>query len=280
MTPPCPDLRCISSSVRPKPASFENPSWLWGREHRRVGSQVVRPRRAQAEWPGARAVCVVPRRSVAWSTGLQPGRRKGLVLDRGAPSCIGQWPRDTGAVYVPWWILTSGRATPAPVGWPAVAIMAVGAGLCLWCLWVFAIVGRGTPGPWSAPRRVVAVGPYRWVRNPIYIRGAPRRGRRGLAVPLAVTPRVRRGAGDRLPPVRDRLRGADTASQVRRDLCGVPAERPALDPAAASARIARYRRRPSPQRRRGHLGGCLIGPSSRTGACQSCRHRTVAAAVD
>ena len=27
----------------------------------------------------------------------------------------------------------------------------------------------GTSGPWDAPRRFVAVGPYRWVRNPIYI---------------------------------------------------------------------------------------------------------------
>jgi protein-S-isoprenylcysteine O-methyltransferase Ste14 len=24
-------------------------------------------------------------------------------------------------------------------------------------------------GPWDAPPRVVAVGPYRWVRNPIYV---------------------------------------------------------------------------------------------------------------
>jgi protein-S-isoprenylcysteine O-methyltransferase Ste14 len=32
-----------------------------------------------------------------------------------------------------------------------------------------AAVGRGTPGPWDAPRRVVAADPYRWVRNPIYI---------------------------------------------------------------------------------------------------------------
>jgi protein-S-isoprenylcysteine O-methyltransferase Ste14 len=28
-------------------------------------------------------------------------------------------------------------------------------------------VGGGTPGPWDAPSRVVAAGPYRWVRNPI-----------------------------------------------------------------------------------------------------------------
>jgi protein-S-isoprenylcysteine O-methyltransferase Ste14 len=75
----------------------------------------------------------------------------------------------SGAVWIPWWILTRGRETPAPVAWPAVAFIAVGASLCLWCLWVFAIVGRGTPGPWDAPRRFVAVGPYRWVRNPIYV---------------------------------------------------------------------------------------------------------------
>jgi protein-S-isoprenylcysteine O-methyltransferase Ste14 len=36
---------------------------------------------------------------------------------------------------------------------------------------VFAAVGRGTPGPWDPPRRFVAAGPYRWVRNPIYLAG-------------------------------------------------------------------------------------------------------------
>jgi protein-S-isoprenylcysteine O-methyltransferase Ste14 len=55
------------------------------------------------------------------------------------------------------------------VAWPAVAIIAVGFALYLACLWLFATVGRGTPGPWDAPRRFVAVGPYRWVRNPIYL---------------------------------------------------------------------------------------------------------------
>ena len=75
----------------------------------------------------------------------------------------------SGAVVIPWWILTRSGETPAPVASPAVTVIAAGAALYFWCLWVFATVGRGTPGPWDAPQRVVEVGPYRWVRNPIYV---------------------------------------------------------------------------------------------------------------
>ncbi len=73
------------------------------------------------------------------------------------------------AVLLPRWLLTRGGATPTPRAWPAAAVIALGAVLFLACAWVFATVGRGTPGPWDAPRRFVAVGPYRWVRNPIYL---------------------------------------------------------------------------------------------------------------
>ncbi len=75
----------------------------------------------------------------------------------------------SGAVWVPWWILTRHDAGATPTVWPAVGVIAVGAALYLWCVWLFATVGRGTPGPWDAPRRLVAAGPYRWVRNPIYV---------------------------------------------------------------------------------------------------------------
>jgi protein-S-isoprenylcysteine O-methyltransferase Ste14 len=74
-----------------------------------------------------------------------------------------------GGALVPWWILTRHGHTPSPVAWEAVPVIAAGTALYAWCVWNFAAVGRGTPGPWDAPRRVVAAGPYRWVRNPIYI---------------------------------------------------------------------------------------------------------------
>jgi protein-S-isoprenylcysteine O-methyltransferase Ste14 len=74
-----------------------------------------------------------------------------------------------GGVYLPWQILTRHGASPTPVAWYAAAVIAVGVLLYLSCVWLFSTAGHGTPGIWDPPRRFVAVGPYRWVRNPIYI---------------------------------------------------------------------------------------------------------------
>jgi protein-S-isoprenylcysteine O-methyltransferase Ste14 len=56
----------------------------------------------------------------------------------------------------------------APLGW---GVMAVGAALAASCVWVFILRGQGTPAPFDAPRQVVAAGPYRFVRNPMYLGG-------------------------------------------------------------------------------------------------------------
>jgi protein-S-isoprenylcysteine O-methyltransferase Ste14 len=44
-----------------------------------------------------------------------------------------------------------------------------GAGLLLfvWCVTLFARIGRGTLAPWDPTQVMVAAGPYRYVRNPM-----------------------------------------------------------------------------------------------------------------
>lgn len=75
----------------------------------------------------------------------------------------------TVAVFAPLLLLG-----PAPAGGPVLpglgpALVALGALIWLWAGFGFSIVGRGTPSPLDAPRELVAWGPYRWVRNPMYV---------------------------------------------------------------------------------------------------------------
>jgi protein-S-isoprenylcysteine O-methyltransferase Ste14 len=46
-------------------------------------------------------------------------------------------------------------------------VFAAGLALFCWCVLLFARVGRGTLAPWDPTRRLVIVGPYRHVRNPM-----------------------------------------------------------------------------------------------------------------
>lgn len=69
------------------------------------------------------------------------------------------YDRNVGVEFPPWTIVAG------------FFVAAFGAILSLLCVIMFVVRGRGTPAPFDAPRRFVATGPYRYVRNPMYLGG-------------------------------------------------------------------------------------------------------------
>jgi protein-S-isoprenylcysteine O-methyltransferase Ste14 len=53
--------------------------------------------------------------------------------------------------------------------WLAVVPSVLGFAVALHCVWDFGWTGRGTPAPIAPPQRLVVVGFYRHVRNPMYV---------------------------------------------------------------------------------------------------------------
>jgi protein-S-isoprenylcysteine O-methyltransferase Ste14/pimeloyl-ACP methyl ester carboxylesterase len=70
-------------------------------------------------------------------------------------------------------------ALPLLIAWPrvragvfnpvALVLLLPGIALLIWCTRDFLTAGKGTLAPWDPPRHLVASGPYRFSRNPMYV---------------------------------------------------------------------------------------------------------------
>ena len=61
--------------------------------------------------------------------------------------------------------------TAGAAGWRWLAAIPsiLGFAVAIRCVWDFGWTGRGTPAPMAPPQRLVVVGFYRYVRNPMYV---------------------------------------------------------------------------------------------------------------
>jgi protein-S-isoprenylcysteine O-methyltransferase Ste14 len=86
---------------------------------------------------------------------------KNLIFTLVVPGTVG--------VYVPLLIAREQAPVSGSRFAIALALLVAGGVLYAWCAWNFAVVGRGTPAPIDAPKKLVRHGPYRYVRNPMYL---------------------------------------------------------------------------------------------------------------
>jgi protein-S-isoprenylcysteine O-methyltransferase Ste14 len=78
----------------------------------------------------------------------------------------------TVTVLVPYFIVSGGQLHQVTWGlrcYLSLLPISVGAGILFWCIWDFAVAGRGTLAPVDPPKHLVVRGLYRYVRNPMYV---------------------------------------------------------------------------------------------------------------
>ena len=74
------------------------------------------------------------------------------------------------AGYIPLALLRHGPQLETDIlAYLAFPFWLLGGIILLWSFWNFLAQGRGTPAPIDPPRVLVAVGFYRYVRNPMYV---------------------------------------------------------------------------------------------------------------
>jgi len=93
-----------------------------------------------------------------------------------------QWPAALASLLVgaaflglwfwllpPWLGFQAGPAGAARWRWIAALPSALGFAVAIRCIWDFGWTGHGTPAPVGPPQKLVVVGFYRYVRNPMYL---------------------------------------------------------------------------------------------------------------
>ena len=73
------------------------------------------------------------------------------------------------AVLVPLLLVRHREAASGAMLVLSLCLLALGAAAYVRCAWDFAVVGKGTPAPFDAPKRLVIRGLYRYTRNPMYL---------------------------------------------------------------------------------------------------------------
>ena len=101
---------------------------------------------------------------------------------RPTPVALDQWPTTLASLVVgcaffalwfwllPQWLgFRAEAAGEARWRWLAAVPSVLGFAVALRCVWDFGRTGHGTPAPFAPPQRLVVVGFYRYVRNPMYV---------------------------------------------------------------------------------------------------------------
>ena|SRR2546426_4294984 len=79
----------------------------------------------------------------------------------------------TATVGIPYLLLTSTGTSlsvrPSGFRLSGLALILFGAIIYAWSASTFTFIGKGTPAPFAPPKELVVKGPFRYVRNPIYV---------------------------------------------------------------------------------------------------------------